>query len=137
MASAPIAGIAGNITVATHIGRFMQWSIETIQDVNDASGFGLSSNWRANLPGMKGWRLSASGYLLDNDTLSAPNADFTGATDGTSGCAVVATARTGSTYGGTVMLTSFVVGTGINGNATFSLTGVGDGALTETWDETA
>jgi predicted secreted protein len=137
MAAAPIAGVSGNITVADHIGRFARWQVTTIQDVNDATGFGASSNWRTNLAGLKGWRLEASGFLIDNDSSSAPNADFSGSTDGTSGVAFVGTVRTGSTYSGTVFLTQFVVGTDVNNNAIFSLSGVGTLALVETWDETA
>lgn len=140
MAAKPIAGISGSVTFAGHIGRAMQWTVNSVQDINDASGFGLTSNWRSNLPGMKGWRASVSGYLLFDDTGVAPSADFSATGDSTATGATVTftgTATTGCTLSGVGYPAGITVGTGINGNGTFSLDIVGDGALAETWDETA
>jgi predicted secreted protein len=137
MAAKAIAGTSGSVTYAGHIGRAMQWTVNSVQDINDASGFGLSGNWRSNLAGMKGWRASVSGYVLYDDTGVAPNADFSASLDSTTGITFTGTVFTGCTLVGVGFPTAISVGTGINGNATFSIDIVGDGALTETWDETA
>lgn len=133
MAVTAIAGVSGGFTFAGHVGRVMSWEVTSVQDINDASGFASTSNWRINLAGMKGWRFRASGYVTDSAASSAPGADFTAAADSTTGPAVTLSLRgSTSTYTGNAFPSSFVVGTGINGNATFSVEGVGTGALTET-----
>lgn len=135
MATTAISGVSGSITYAGHGGRVMQFTVNTFQDVNDASGFGLSGNWRDNLGGMRGWRASMSGYLLKDATGNAPAADFSASGDDT-GITFTGTIATGCTEVGVGIPTAISVGTGINGNATFSIDMVGKGALTETWDVT-
>ncbi len=131
MAVTAIAGTLGSFTFAGHIARTMQWEITSIQDINDASGFGGSSNWRINLAGMKGWRFRASGYVLDSAASQAPGADFAPAADATGAAVTLSLRGSTSTYTGTALPSSFVIGTGINGNATFSVEAVGTGALVE------
>jgi predicted secreted protein len=135
---AAIAGTAGSVTFAGHIGRAMQWTVNSVQDVNDASGFGLSGNWRVNLAGMKGWRASVSGYLLRDEAGVAPSADFSATSDdtGITFTGTVSSTATACTLIGVGIPTAISVGTGINGNATFSIDIVGTAALTEAWDET-
>lgn len=132
MAQTAIAGVSGSFTWAGHIARVMQWEMTSVQDINDASGFGGSGNWRINLAGMKGWRARASGYVLEGAATSAPAADFSATGDSTVGASVtLGLDSTTSNYTGTAYPAQFVIGTGINGNATFSCELVGSGALVE------
>lgn len=137
MAETAIHGTLGSITWAGHGGRLMQFEITTVQDVNDCSGFGLATNWRSNLPGMKGWRVRGSGYMVRDATGNAPAADFTVAGDSAAGITftgTISSTATACTYTGMLIASSFVLATGINGNATYQFEGVGTGALVETWD---
>ncbi len=136
MAATAIAGISGAFAYTGHVARIMQWELTTVQDVNDCSGFGSPTNWRENLAGMKGWRVRASGYLTASAASTAPAADFSATGDSTVGITVTLTVKTGNTYTGTAFPASFVTGTGINGNATFSAELVGTAALTEAWSTT-
>ncbi len=131
MAVTAIAGVAGSFTFAGHISRCMQWEVTSVQDINDASGFGGTSNWRINLAGMKGWRFRASGYVLDSASSQAPGADFAPAADATGAAVTLSLRGSTSTYTGTAFPSSFVIGHGINGNATFSVEAVGTGPLVE------
>ncbi len=131
MAVTAIAGTLGAFTYAGHIARVMQWEVTSVQDINDASGFGASSNWRINLSGMKGYRFRASGYVLDSASSQAPGADFAPTNDAIGQTFTLSLRGSTSTYTGTALPASFVIGTGINGNATFSVEAVGSGALVE------
>lgn len=132
-----IAGVSGSFAYTGHNARIMQWEVTTAQDINDASGFGGSGNWRENLYGMKGWRFRASGYCVFDDANGNPDADFSATNDSTAtGITFTGTVTTGCTYVGVAYPSSFVIAQGINGNATFQMEGVGTGALTETWDVT-
>ncbi len=131
MAVTAIAGVAGSFTFAGHVARVMQWEVTSVQDVNDASGFGGSSNWRINLAGMKGYRFRASGYVLDSASSQAPGADFASTNDAIAQTFTLSLRGSTSTYTGSAIPASFVIGTGVNGNATFSVEAVGTGALVE------
>ncbi len=133
MAAHAIQGLSGTFSYVGHVARIMSWELTSVQDINDASGFGGSGNWRQNLPGMKGWRVRASGYVTEGAASSAPAADFSASNDSNQTGIALTLGLDGVTsqYTGTAFPAQFVVGQGINGNATFSAELVGTGALVE------
>ncbi len=135
MAQTAIAGTTGTLTFTGHICRTTKWTITATQDANDCTGFGATGNWRLNLPGLKGWKFSASGYLLAHGASSALKGDYSATNDApatdSGGITVTLGLDTACTYTGTAFPTEFVMGTDINGNAIASFGGIGQGTLTE------
>lgn len=122
-----IAGINGTVTFPSGQNiRAASWSVETVQEVNDCSGFTVQP-WRENLTGMKSFSGSTAGYLEYNAASSSPGTLVGGS--------ITFTAITGCTLAGTMRATRQTYGTGIDGNAIGAIEFVGSGTLTLTWDE--
>lgn len=133
MAQRCLSGIDGGVTLPTgHAAKLRAWSLVVNQEVADCSGFSSTSDWREALAGMKSWSGVASGYVEFDAASTAPNAH----TPVGSG-SITLTVGSGCTYAGTVIITSISVSQSIDGVASIAFSFVGNGALTETWDEAA
>lgn len=133
MAATRIVGNDGNVTMPTgHNFEAQSWSLNINQVVTDITSY--SDTWRTMRGGVKGGSGSISGVPEYDDTGLAPNADTLSAAPVAS---MVLTMATGCTYGSSIVVESFDLGSSKTGDATIALNFQTSGAVTETWDETA
>ena len=131
MAATCVAGINGSVTLPTHKIKARAWSLSIFQDFNDSTGFSSTGDWREGLAGLKGARGAISGYLEFDDASTAPA--FSTPASGS----FTLTATTGCTYTFSGVVTSCSVSHSVDGNLSANVEFSVNGAVTETWDETA
>lgn len=132
MAAQFLTGINGGVTLPSgHVAKLRAWSLSVNQEVHDVTNFDSTGDWHECIAGLKSWSGVASGFVQDNDSNLAPNVDTPASGS------ITLTVRTGSTFAGTCIISNIAIGQAVDGVCSIAFAFVGNGALTETWDETA
>jgi len=98
-------------------------------DTIDVTAKDSADNWRENEASFKNWSIDADGLIVETDT--AYLALETAFDDGTKVTVEVSTPA-GHKYSGSALITSFPIDAPYDDAATYSLSLLGDGALTKT-----
>jgi hypothetical protein len=123
---AALSGTEGSVSGLRNI--ISNWSLRQRRGANDTTGFTDAADadhgFATSIPGLKGATFAASGYVDDEDD-EAGLFDFDDfENDGITGQAsITALYKTGHGYTVSVNLTDYDEGTGVDGNAAFSLEG--------------
>ncbi len=126
---ASIVGTNGNVS-ATGIGAdFNAWNASLTVVESDVTKFGSLS--RLVVPGLVSATFTASGTMSDDVQLFGDDGTVAAAhfQSGT----VTLTADTGCTLAFGALITSFDISTAVGGDATFSMSGSSNGAITLAW----
>jgi hypothetical protein len=126
---ARISGVGGNCTVNGYSIQFRDWSAQFTNTDIDVTGF--TDTYTKHVSGVQGGTFSASGTM--NAGGGGPHPGDGGSVDLGTLAAVVLTAATSCTYTNTALITSVDVAVAVAGEATASVSGVFDGAVTMAW----
>jgi hypothetical protein len=129
---AKAVGVNGAVSFITgHAATFDRFDFTQGQRLINTTGFG--DTFESNTAGLKFSRFSAEGTPKYNVSSSAPGY---GTTMSQTGGTLTYTVATGCTVSVTGILTDINVRSDVNGEARLTFNGVGDGAVTQVWDET-
>jgi hypothetical protein len=129
---AALSGTEGSVSGLRNI--ISNWSLRRRRGANDTTGFTEAADathgWATNIPGLMGGTIACSGYVDDEeDEAGLMDLDDFEA-DGITGMVEVTMLyKSGHGYTGTVTLTDYDEGTGVDGNGAFSLEGTLSGAI--------
>lgn len=139
MATTRVFGSDGAVAITGHVAAFHNWGINVTQAVQRSAAYG--DTWAFKKGGIKDATGTAGGDLKYDATTHAPNLDALSST-GVAAGALTLTAATGCTYtqagAATAIVSSGAITHAFEGATPSVLFNLDfNGAVAETWDETA